>query len=402
MKRAKQIIFILILGLLISPFLLSVKAKNQVDIHFFHSTTCGSCRDMETYFEELLETYDNIHIISYQINGQEQIYKDNYALLYEVVEAFDIGAFTPTVVIGGIAFSGHNEQIEADIETLIIRYSDTSYVDVVEKIINDETLLVTDFDVLERDSVTLPIIGEVKIEEVSLMVGAIVLGFIDGLNPCAMWVLLFLITMLINMKDRKRMWIIGITFLASSALVYMVIMFLYLGMTKEFLSSAAWFRIAIGIFAVLFGGYNIQKFIKTRNQDIGCVVTNEKSRSKLIERIKQITKKQNLFIALVGVVILAVTVNLIELACSAGLPLLFSSILAYNNVSLGLSFLYVGVYILFFLIDDLIIFTIAMITMKVTGISNKYSRYSSVIGGSLMVAIGILLIFFPNIIMFNF
>ena len=397
MKRFKQLIFILILGLLISPFLMSVKAENEIDIHFFHQTYCTSCEYMEDFFETLEADYDNINIIYYEIGDS-----DNYNLFYGVVEAFDIGAIAPTVVIGGLAFSGHNTQVEVDIESTIIRYTESDYVDVVEKIIAGEELLVTDFDLLERDTVHLPIIGEIAIEDVSLMVGAIVLGFIDGLNPCAMWVLLFLITMLINMKDRKRMWIIGITFLGASALVYMVIMFLYLGMTKEFLNSTSWFRIAIGIFAVGFGGNNVSKFIRSRNQDIGCEVTNEKSRSKIIERIKNITKKQNLVIALVGVVILAFTVNIIELACSAGLPLLFSSILAYNEVSMGMSFLYVGVYILFFLIDDLIIFTIAMITMKVTGISNKYSRYSSLVGGSLMVIIGILLIWFPDIIMFNF
>lgn len=397
MKRFKYVILIFILGLLISPFLASVKAENEINIHFFHSSICTSCQDMEDYLLTLEEDYDNINIIYYEKGDSV-----NDDLLYEVAEAFDIAGLMPTVVIGGLAFSGHNSQVEADIESTIIRYSTDNYVDVVEKILNGETLLVTDFDVLERDTLNLPVIGEVAIEDVSLMVGAIVLGFIDGLNPCAMWVLLFLITMLISMKDRKRMWIIGITFLASSAFVYMIIMFLYLGMTKEFLSSTSWFRIAIGIFAVGFGGYNISKFIKTRNQDVGCEVTTQKSRSKIIEKIKAITKKQNLLIALVGVVILAATVNLIELACSAGLPLLFSSILAYNDVSMGLSFLYVGVYILFFLIDDIIIFTIAMVTMKVTGISNKYSRYSSIIGGVLMVLIGILLIFFPKIIMFNF
>ena len=121
-----------------------------------------------------------------------------------------------------------------------------------------------------------------------------------------------------------------------------------------------------------------------------------------MERIKIIVKKQNLVIALLGVITLAITINLLELACSAGLPLLFTQILAYNDLSTGTYFFYIGVYILLFLIDDIIVFTVAMITMKVTGISNKYANYSTVIGGVIMLIIGFLLIFFPNIIMFNF
>ena len=99
---------------------------------------------------------------------------------------------------------------------------------------------------------------------------------------------------------------------------------------------------------------------------------------------------------------LAISVNLVELACSAGLPIVFSELLALNNVSNFMKFMYTLIYIFFFLIDDLIVFFIAMFTMKVSGISTKYNKYSHVLGGIIMLVVGILLIFKPEWLMFQF
>jgi len=351
---------------------------------------------MSEYLDQVIIDYENVNVISYEIAEDE-----NLTLLEEVAEIFSINVETPTVVIGGLAFSGYNPQVVYDIEQTLDRYSEESFTDVTQKLINGEEILVSDIDTLERTVIVLPFIGEVEIESLSLFVSAVVLGFVDGFNPCALWVLVFLISMMINMKDRKRMWIIGVTFIMTSALVYFLIMVSWLQVAVS-LAAVNWFRYLIGAFALIFGGYNIYKYLKNRKVEVGCEVTDESQRSKLIEKIKSIVSKKNLWLALLGVIVLALSVNLIELACSAGLPLLYTQILAYNDLSTGMYFLYIGVYIFLFMIDDLVIFILAMITMRVTGISNRYTRYSSIIGGIIMAIIGILLIFFPNIIMFNF
>ena len=100
--------------------------------------------------------------------------------------------------------------------------------------------------------------------------------------------------------------------------------------------------------------------------------------------------------------ILAATVNLIELLCSLGLPVVFIEILNYNNVTGIRSTLYLILYILFFLLDDIIIFLIAMKTLKVAAISNKYTKYSHLIGGLIMILIGLLMLLKPAWLMFNF
>lgn len=122
----------------------------------------------------------------------------------------------------------------------------------------------------------------------------------------------------------------------------------------------------------------------------------------MFARIKKFTHEKSFVIAILGVMFLAISVNLIELACSAGLPVIFTQVLAMNDLSTLEYWIYIFIYIFFFMIDDLIVFAIAVKTMELTGITTKYTKYSHLIGGLLMFIIGILLIVKPEWLMFNF
>jgi len=395
--RKHKFLTVLILSLLTILSVVSIKGLNQVNIYFFHDPLCLHCQDEELFLDELVLEYDNVTVIVIDVTENEE----NQDLFNQVKSVFsEEEALTPYTVIGGVSLRGFNTQTEEDIRNLIIRYSSNEFVDITQKVINNQEVLITDFDSLDRSSVNIPIIGEVDIEDFSLLLGAIVIGFVDGFNPCAMWVLVLLITLLLNAKNKKRMWYLGVIFLVTSAAVYFLIMMSYLTIAVE-LSAIRWFRYLIGSFAVVFGLYNLNKYRKSIVQDDGCEVVTDKKRSKIIERIKKIIKEDNLVLAIIGIIALALTVNLIELACSAGLPLLYTSILSFHDLSSASYIGYVLVYVFFFLLDDLIIFSIALLTLKITGISNRYTKYSHLIGGAIMVVIGILLIFFPNLIMFN-
>lgn len=101
-------------------------------------------------------------------------------------------------------------------------------------------------------------------------------------------------------------------------------------------------------------------------------------------------------------VLLAFSVNIIELLCSLGLPVMFSEILAVNNISKTGQVLYSLLYVFFFLIDDIVVFIIAMKTLEIKAISNKFGKYSHLIGGIIMLVIGLLIILKPEWLMFNF
>jgi hypothetical protein len=106
-------------------------------------------------------------------------------------------------------------------------------------------------------------------------------------------------------------------------------------------------------------------------------------------------------LALGGIIVLAFLVNLVELVCSAGLPAIYTQILALNNLANWQYYFYIFLYVFFFMVDDLLIFIVAMVTLKMTGLSTRYARYSHLIGGILMIIIGILLIFKPEWLMFG-
>ena len=195
------------------------------------------------------------------------------------------------------------------------------------------------------------------------------------------------------------MWAIGLSFLVTSALVYFLILISWLNIVAK-ISTIIWIRNIIAIVALGGGIYNIYRFFKSK--DSGCDVVDEKKRKTIFSRIKKFCKEKNIILAVGGACLLAISVNVVELACSAGLPLVFGQLLALNNVSGIQGIYYTLIYVLFFMIDDIVIFAIAMFTTKIAAISTKYNKYSHLIGGLIMVIIGLLLLFKPGILMFNF
>lgn len=254
---------------------------------------------------------------------------------------------------------------------------------------------------MDSYSVDTGLFGVVSLKNVSLPIFTIILGAVDGFNPCAMWILIFLITMMFSMHDRKRMWILGLTFIFTSGFVYLCFMVSWLSLAS-FLNSVVLIRFLIASFAVLFGMVNIYRYIKSLNSDVGCDVTDKKKRLKIMERIKKIVTEKSFLLSIIGIILLAFSVNLIELLCSLGIPVMFTNVLAMNDLSTLEYVIYIGLYLLFFLIDDILIFVIAMKTLKIKGISNKYTKYSHLIGGIIMLLLGILMVIKPEWLMFNF
>jgi hypothetical protein len=246
--------------------------------------------------------------------------------------------------------------------------------------------------------VSVPFFGPVQLKDFSLPLVTIILGSLDGFNPCAMWILIFLISMLIGMQDRRKMWIIGFVFIFISALSYFLFITAWL-QVMLFIGFIASIRAAIGIFALAGGSWNIYTYWKTR--DSGCEIVSTKKRKKISQQIRDIIHEKNMIIALVGVAVLAFSVNLIELLCSAGLPVIFTQMLTMNDLTTVQHYLYIFLYIFFFMLDDMIVFIISMLTLEAFGITTKYTKYSHLIGGLLMFVIGLLLIFRPEVLMFG-
>ena len=196
------------------------------------------------------------------------------------------------------------------------------------------------------------------------------------------------------------MWILGFTFLLTSGLIYLLFMIAWLN-AATLLLAIKWVRLVIGLIAVVGAVINLSSYSRHR-KDNGCDVIDDKKRSKIFETIKKFTSEKKLILALLGAMALAISVNIVELACSAGLPVMFIEILSMNHPTVIEKIIYIGLYMIAFLLDDLIVFIVAMSTMELTGFSTKYGKLSKLIGGLLLLGIGILLIFKPEWLMFNF
>lgn len=347
-----------------------------INIYFFYGDGCPHCAKEEKFFEEELEKkYKNIKIYYFEVWKNDE----NSQMLSKVKDVFKVSnSNVPFTVIGKKYLTGYSDGTKEKIYDIIDEYSG--------KDVNESVY-------------SLPIVGKVDVKAFSLPLISVILGFIDGFNPCAMWVLLFLINVLIGYKDKKRMLVLGTIFLLTSGIVYFLSM---LGITMVLdITTVVWIRNIIAIVAVILGILNIQTYLKTRKEN-GCHVVKNKKRKVLFRKIKDYTSKKNLFFAIMGIIILAISVNLVELACSLGFPAIYSEILAVNRVVGARRVIYLILYDIFYMLDDMIIFYLAVFTLNVKAISNKYTKYSNLIGGIIIFLIGVLLLLKPEWIMFNF
>ncbi len=398
----KKILLWLVLTITIL-FPVAVNAE-EINLYLFHSQDCTHCQSERKWLESIKDKYDNLNIHEYEITRNS----DNSALLDKVKERLSSTSnYVPYTVIGEQHWIGWNEDNKAKITEAIENY-DFSKRDIVNEVINNidgEKIGNTEIPTENNDDkteFTVPVLGKIDAKKVSLPIMAMVIGFVDGFNPCAMWVLIFLISMLLGMKDKKKMWTLGLTFLISSGLVYLLFMLAWLNIAVS-LSSIRWIQLIISAVALIGAFVNLRSYFKSIiKKDEGCEVVDNKKRKKLMERIKKYTSEKSFLLAMLGVMALAFSVNLIELACSAGLPLIFTQVLALNDLNALQYGIYIFIYLLFFLIDDIVVFVIAMKTFELTGISTKYTKYSHLIGGLIMLIIGLLMIFKPSWLMFNF
>ena len=394
----KKITFILLFLIMFIPCVIFGSEKD-LNIYLFYGDGCPHCAEEEEWFKTYLEKNKNIKIHRYEV-WYDTDNQEKYSKVHEILNDKSNGI--PYLIIGESVISGFDKDLTPErIKNAVEYYSNINYKDKVGIYLGvvSESESGKDEKKYEDTKVKIPLLGTKEAKDVSIGLSAILIGVVDGFNPCAMWILLFLISMLLGMKNKKRMWILGITFLASSALVYFLFLLSWLNLAV-FLNKVLYIRVAISFFAVLFGVLQVVNFFFKK--DDGCEVVDNKNRKRIIKSIQKIIKEKSFILAVLGIILLAASVNIIELLCSLGLPVMFTQILAINEVSKVGQILYSLLYVLFFMIDDIIIFVIAMKTLEIKAISNKYGKYSHLIGGLIMIIIGVLMVYKPEWLMFNF
>lgn len=372
--------------------------KNKVTIHFFWAKGCPHCRHEKVFLKTLAGEYPQIEIKDYEITES----KENAQLLLKVGKELkaDVSGIPFTVIGRDYIVGFYSDEVTGEEIRKKIDYAlKERYEDLVGNLREEELVEKTEKETRTvPESLKVPLLGEIKIKNLSLPAFTFVIAFLDGFNPCAMWVLLFLISLLLGMKDRLKMYVLGSVFIFSSGFVYFLFLSTWLNFFL-FIGFVFWVRVIIGLVALFSGGYNLREYYL--NKEAVCKVTKGEKRQKIFKKLRKITQRKEFLLSVLGIITLAFAVNLVELVCSAGLPAVYSQVLTLTNLPQWQYYLYLIFYIIIFMLDDLIVFLVAMYTLKTIGIESKYSRFSHLVGGVIMLIIGILILFKPELLMFG-
>jgi Ca2+/Na+ antiporter len=226
------------------------------------------------------------------------------------------------------------------------------------------------------------------------------LGIIDGFNPCAMWSLMILLGFLITMENKARRWLIGGVFLAASGILYGGALLAYLfGFTQiTYLLSGGvmpWLFRGVGTLAIIAALFSFYAFYKNK---VECEIRNPDEKRKFHKKLSDLLKKEELLLILPGLILLAFSVNAVELLCSFAIPTAFVATIVQMDLSLTAQLTAVAIYDLAYMLDDLIVFLIAMFTLSFAMISPKIVRISHLIGGIILLILGYLLLFHPSVL----
>jgi glutaredoxin len=243
------------------------------------------------------------------------------------------------------------------------------------------------------ESIRTPWFGELTVSDLGLPLFTVVIGLLDGFNPCAMWVLLFLLSLLVNFQDRLKMALVAGTFVAVSGVIYFAFMaawlnlFLLIGLSRAV-------QIGLGCIALFVGVVNVKDFYALHH---GISLTiPESAKPGFYARVRAILQAEHLIGALVGIVILASFVNIVELLCTAGFPALYTQILTLQQLPMWEYYSYLGLYNLAYIFDDSLMVTIAVVTLSRRKLQEGAGRWLKLTSGLVMVGLGTVMVLKPE------
>jgi len=245
----------------------------------------------------------------------------------------------------------------------------------------------------QKQSVDSALFGTLSAQRLGLPLFTLALGLLDGFNPCAMWVLLFLLSMLVRQNDRRRMALIAGTFVLVSGAVYYAFMaawlnvFLAVGLSQPV-------RLLLAGVALLIGAFNVKDFFALGRGFSFSIP--ESAKPGLVARMRRVMQAQALPASLLGVAALAVVVNLVELLCTAGLPAIYTAVLAQQQLGTTAHLAYLGLYIVGYIADDALMVTLAVLALSNGKLGERAGRGLKLVSGVVMLALGAVLLFKPE------
>jgi hypothetical protein len=239
----------------------------------------------------------------------------------------------------------------------------------------------------------LPILGRLSLREQGLPLFTLAIGFLDGLNPCATWALLFLLSLLVHLHSRARMLLLGGAFVVTSGFVYFAFMAAWLNAFLLLGASRA-LEVAVGLAGLALGALHAKDFLAFGRGP--SLHISESAKPGLAARARAILRAPGLAAALAGTVALAAAVNAVELLCTAGLPALYTRVLTEQGLSAASYYGYLALYNAAYVADDLLLLAVGVATLGHARMRERGGRWLDLVAGLAMMALGAVMLLRPG------
>ena len=339
-------------------------------LHVYVREGCPHCADAKRFLAGLAESRPELQVVLREVD-RDPAARDALVAISKAVGAWPPGV--PTFVYGARVLVGFDdaEHVGAELVRLLDEAAPHAPPDVVES----------------------SLFGTLKASEIGLPLFTLALGLLDGFNPCAMWVLLFLLSLLVRLKDRRRMAMVAGTFVLASGAVYYAFMaawlnvFLFVGMSEAL-------RIGLAVLAMLIGFINVKDFFAFR-RGVSLSIP-ESAKPGIYARARSILKAESLPASLAAVAVLAVVVNFVELLCTAGLPAIYTAVLTQHALSPLAHYGYLGLYILAYIADDALMVGTAVLALGSGKLDERSGRRLKLLSGAVMLVLGLVMLLRPQ------
>ena len=385
----------------------------KVKIEYFGRKDCKNCANLEKFLKELSTKRDDFEYVEHKIDEskEEKVFFDETTSKLKLVKG------TPIIYIDGHIIQGFNtaDTTGKEIENLInsgktkdkiltlkeyVESGQTGNVSSNGAVCTGDT--VCEVPGLTKGAenqvlVNIPIINKtVDLTNYSLLTMSIILGTIDGFNPCAMWVLVLFLTALIAVGNKVKMFRVAGLFILAEAVMYFFILNAWI-YAWDFVGLDKWVTPLVGIVGIIGGIFFIRNYLK-KGDTLECEVTDFEQRAKISKKIKDIANKPFTLLTALAIIGLALSVNVIEFACSVGIPQTYTKILQINEVPFWTRQFYTFIYIIGYMIDDIIVFGFALMSVNKLQLTTKYSKWVNLFGGILMIILGLIMLIKPSLL----
>ena len=363
--------------------------ESQLHLLVFGTEACPHCVAQKPFLDMLEETHEGLKVQSFEVRFSDS----NRQLFRDLAAAHGISAESvPTVFVGGRVWVGDGglirRQIEAHVERCLLRGNCPDSRDTSQ---HSEKVS----EVHESFSFNVPMAGTIDLMVQPLTVSTALIAFVDGFNPCSLWVLTILLALVIHSGSRKRIMVVGLTFLMVTAAIYGMFIVGVFGALNLML-MAGWLQWVVALFALVFAVVNIKDYFWFQ-RGISFTI-DEKRKPGIYRRIRGLMSEGRSMPALIGATaLMAAGIAFIELPCTAGFPVVWSGIVASHNVDWPVFAALLALYLLIYLAIELVIFVAALISLRVDRLEGRHGRILKLIGGIIMLALAVVLVLAPEL-----